>query len=207
LRESEGFELIIEGINETYKFPHIDVVFDECDEANAYYHSEDRRITLCYDLVTALADGFSEDEDLTEDEVGERVIASLVFTFLHEVGHAAVDVFDIPITGNEEDAVDRFATLILLESSDDDLDLAHGAIGSFDLATAESLEDLDFAGEHPVDEQRWYTMACLMVGSDPDRYSYLAGDNGLPEERAELCPDEYERISKGWKKLMEPFKT
>lgn len=205
LKESEGFEDIIAAMNETYTFPHIDIAFDECDEANAYYYSEDRSITLCYELVEALADGFSQDEELTEDEIGERVIASLVFTLFHELGHAAVDVFDLPITGNEEDAVDRFATLILIESSDDELDLADSAIGSFDLETAESLEDLDFADEHPVDEQRWYTMACLMVGSDPEKYDYLVGENGLPAERAEACPEEYERISKSWKRLMKPY--
>ena len=93
---------------------------------------------------------------------------------------------------------------MLSETGEDDVDLADSAIGSFDLNTVESLEDLDFADEHPVDEQRWFTMACLMVGSDPEKYDYLVGDDGLPEERAEACPYEYEKISESWDKLLEP---
>ncbi|MCO6431020.1 MAG: hypothetical protein J5J00_09180 [Deltaproteobacteria bacterium] len=208
LKDSGGMEEIIEAINSTFNFPRIDVVLDECGQDNAFYDPSTRRIILCYELVVALAEGFSQDEELSDDDVGTQVIASLIFTFFHELGHAAVDVFDLPITGNEEDAVDRFATLILLSSSEDDedeeTDLAHSAIGAFDLDTIESLEDLDFSDEHPVDEQRWYTMACLMVGSNPEKYDYLVGDNGLPSERAETCPAEYERISKSWQKLLEP---
>jgi len=207
LQESKGIDEIAAVVNETFNFPHIDVVFDQCGQENAFYDSENRRIILCYELVAALANGFRQDEDLTDEEVGEQVIGSLIFTFFHELGHAAVDVFDIPITGNEEDAVDRFATLLLLsdnESDAEEVDLADSAIGSFDLETAESLEDLDFADEHPVNEQRWYTMACLMVGSNPEKYDYLVGEDGLPPERAEACPTEYAKISKSWNGLMKP---
>ena len=31
---------------------------------------------------------------------------------LHEVGHALVDIHDLPVTGLEEDAVDQFSALI-----------------------------------------------------------------------------------------------
>lgn len=207
LKESKGIDIIVKAVNETFDFPRIKVVFDMCGEDNAYYDSESRRIILCYELVAALAEGFRQNEDLTDEEVGAQVTASLIFTFFHELGHAAIDVFDLPLMGNEEDAADRFATLILLSGNsgdDDEEDLADSAIGSFDLETAESLEDLDFGDEHPVDEQRWYTMACLMVGSDPVKYDYLVGENGLSEERAESCPAEYEKISKSWQKLLAP---
>ena len=209
LKESRGIDEIVQAVNETYKFPRIEVVFDLCGQENAFYDPSSRRIILCYELVAGLAEGFRKDEELTDDEVGVQVIASLIFTFFHELGHAAVDVFDLPVTGNEEDAVDRFATLILLagnktNSEDNDTDLADSAIGSFDLDTAESLEDMDFADEHPVNEQRWFTMACLMVGSDPNRYEYLVGDNGLPEGRAGACPAEFEKIQRSWNQLLKP---
>ncbi len=206
LKETGGIDAIVQTVNETFDFPRIDVVFDLCGQANAFYDSESRRIILCYELVAALADGFRQDSELSDEEVGTQVIASLIFTFFHELGHAAIDVFDLPLMGNEEDAVDRFATLILLsgKGGNEDADLADSAIGSFDLDTAEPLEDLDFSDEHPVDDQRWFTMACLMVGSDPDKYEYLVGENGLPPERAEACPEEYSKMSKSWDTLLEP---
>jgi len=205
LRESQGLDEIIQTVNEVFIFPRLEVVFDLCGVDNAFYDSSSRRIILCYEMVAALVEGFREDETLSDDEVGEKVIASLIWTFFHELGHAAVDIFDLPITGNEEDAVDRFATLILLSGPDDEeFDIAERAIGAWDLATAESLEDLDFADEHPVSEQRWHTMACLMVGSNPRRYEHLVGAAGLPAERAEGCPAEYDKLSRSWEKLMRP---
>ena len=205
LRESQGLDEIVQTVNEVFIFPRLEVVFDLCGVDNAFYDSSSQRIILCYEMVAALADGFGEDETLSDDEIGEQVIASLIWTFFHELGHAAVDLFDLPITGNEEDAVDRFATLILLSGpEDEEFDIAERAIGAWDLATAESLEDLDFADEHPVSEQRWYTMACLMVGSNPRRYEHLVGDEGLPAERAEGCPAEYEKMSRSWERLMSP---
>ncbi len=208
LQQSRGIDTIVDAVNETFEFPHIKVVFDMCEQENAFYDSENRQITLCYELVAGLAHSFSQDKELTEDQVGNQVIASLIFTFFHELGHAAVDVFDLPITGNEEDAVDRFAITFILQSgnaqsSDDDFDLADNAISFFN-DVAEELEDLDFADEHPVTEQRWYTMACMMVGSDAEKYGYLIGEDGLPEERAAACPAEFMKISRGWRALMEP---
>lgn len=208
LKDTQGIDKIVETVNETFDFPHIDVVFDMCGQENAFYDSSTKRIILCYELVAGLSDKFHKNNtELSDDEVGQQVIASLIFTFFHELGHAAIDVFDLPLTGNEEDAADRFATLILVSgngSDDDEVDLADSAIGSFDLDTAESLEDLAFSDEHPVDEQRWYTMACLMVGSNPEKYEYLVGGTGLPEDRAAACPAEWAKISKSWQTLLQP---
>jgi hypothetical protein len=33
----------------------------------------------------------------------------------HEVGHAAFDLFNVPIFGHEEDAADNFATFLMLQ--------------------------------------------------------------------------------------------
>lgn len=38
--------------------------------------------------------------------------------FYHEVGHALVDVLELPITGKEEDAVDQLSTYVLVEDAD-----------------------------------------------------------------------------------------
>ena len=39
-------------LSETYAWPDgLDLVFDSCDEPNAFYDPSERRITLCYELM------------------------------------------------------------------------------------------------------------------------------------------------------------
>ena len=38
-----------------------------------------------------------------------------VATLLHETGHAAFDIMDIPVFGREEDAADQFEGLLALQ--------------------------------------------------------------------------------------------
>jgi Zn-dependent peptidase ImmA (M78 family) len=42
------------------------------------------------------------------------VIGPVSLVFLHELGHALLDVLQIPILGREEDASDQLATYMLL---------------------------------------------------------------------------------------------
>lgn len=42
-----------------------------CLVVSAFYDSATRRIIMYYEMVAALADGFREDKELTEDGVGE----------------------------------------------------------------------------------------------------------------------------------------
>ncbi|NWG25393.1 MAG: hypothetical protein HXY30_13445, partial [Pseudorhodoplanes sp.] len=44
----------------------------------------------------------------------DAMIGPTVDVFLHEVGHAALQLLDIPLFGSEEDAADNFATFLIL---------------------------------------------------------------------------------------------
>ncbi len=113
LEEGRVLDEVVKGINEAIALPKdLKVEVDTCDEANAYYNPEVRTITICLELVAYYIESFSEDESLSEDQVAENAIQATVFTLFHEVGHALVDVYTLPITGKEEDAVDDLAALL-----------------------------------------------------------------------------------------------
>ena len=63
-------------------------------------------------------------------------------------------------------------------------------------------QELPFWDEHSLDAQRVYNIACLIYGSDPEVYNDLVGDDGLPSDRAERCPDEFAQKVKSWEKLL-----
>jgi hypothetical protein len=208
LKESRVLDQVIRGINEAIALPKdLKTVVDTCDEPNAYYHSDARQITICLELLSFYTESFSKDDSLSKEEVAEHTIQATVFTLFHEVGHALVDVYELPITGKEEDAVDDLAALLGLA-----VDQEGGLLWSAILDYAASAEvrdnedqELPFWGEHSLDEQRMYNIACIMFGSDPEGFAQVVDDDWLPESRAELCPDEYVQKERSWGTLLAPY--
>lgn len=114
---------------------------------------------------------------------------ALTFYTLHEIGHALIDIFMLPITGREEDVADQMATFLLIGGKDG---MILDAAESFytDLSTIQ-VEDLPFEDEHSLDPQRFYNILCWTYGSDTKNYQYLVDDKLLPIERAEVCENEF----------------
>lgn len=212
-KDTALFEETVKALNETLALPaDVTVTLRECGEVNAFYEPGSRRISMCYELVAAFTELFLADAG-TEEEAeaaGVSVAGATLFIFFHEAGHALIDLYDLPITGKEEDAVDQLATLILLEAGEDGENAALDGASSF-LTEEEASEDeekfeeLAFWDEHSLDEQRFYNILCWLYGKDPEGYAYLVEDETLPEARAESCPGEYERMSKAWDTLLEPY--
>ncbi len=207
LEQGRVLDEVVKGINEAIALPKdLKVVVDTCDEANAYYDSAARTITICLELVSYYTESFSGDDSLSEDEVAENTIQATVFTLFHEMGHALVDVYTLPITGKEEDAVDDLAALLGL-AVDEEGGLLWSAILDYS-ASAEARdedEELPFWDEHSLDEQRMYNIACIMYGSDPEGFAGIIEDEWLPEDRAALCPDEYQQKERSWGTLLAPY--
>ena len=213
-KDTALFEETVKALNETLALPaDVTVTLRECGEVNAFYEPDSRRISMCYELVSAFTEMFLAGAE-TEEEAeaaGVSVAGATLFIFFHETGHALIDLLDLPITGREEDAVDQLATLILLEAGEDGENAALDGASSFlsgeeeGSEDEEGFDDLAFWDEHSLDEQRFYNIVCWLYGKDPEGYAYLVEDETLPEARAESCPGEYERMSKAWETLLEPY--
>ncbi|MEO1298023.1 MAG: DUF4344 domain-containing metallopeptidase [Cyanobacteria bacterium J06636_16] len=203
LQETAFFDDLIAELNNTYTFPRdIDIVFVGCGEENAFYDSETVEVIMCYDLIQKYADIFVEEY---QGNYSDEVILAGHFTFLHELGHALVDQYQLPIIVREEDVVDSFATILLLQTGEEDSVIAGIEQFDVDAEEDEEFDELPFWSEHSLSIQRVYNISCLVYGSDPNRYAEFVGDDFLPEERAEGCPEEYEQAMEGWQTLLTDF--
>ena len=138
----------------------------------------------------------------------EFVVGNVIFAVVHEVGHMLVSELTLPVLGHEEDAVDAFAVLSGLKLGDafSDRVLSEAARGWFlsDLRDKKENVTTVYYDEHGLDEQRGYSIVCLMVGSHPQKFVGLAEKTKLPEERQKSCQHDYSRASSSWDQVLTP---
>jgi hypothetical protein len=196
-------DTIAARLNDSLKIPKdITLRTAHCGEPNASYNPDDRRVTLCYELFRSLSERFAGEGG------GEYLVSgTVVFALMHELGHALIDVLDLPTTGREEDAVDQLATVLLLQQGPTGDSLAFGAVGWFaSVAHRKQFDALEFADDHGFDLQRVYNILCWIHGRDPRAYPELIEDGWIPEHRRERCPAEYRRLAWSWRRLLAPYR-
>lgn len=151
-----------------------------------------------------------EFEGLTEeqqDEAVEFMVGNAIFVLFHEAGHMLVSELGLPVLGKEEDAVDTLSAITLLEPVDETLDkaLTDSADGWFlsdEVAQAAGAE-YAFWDEHSLDQQRAYSMVCMMVGQDAERFKDFADQVELPQDRRDRCADDYQNALDSWNASLE----
>lgn len=193
------------ALNDTVDVPvDLGLKFAECGEANAYYDPEAREVLMCFELLAAYDESLADQYD-TEAELDDAVTNAFLFVFFHEIGHALVDVLELPITGREEDAVDQLSAWVLIDNDEGDQAVLDGAL-SFYVYEDETDDDTDFSDEHSFNKQRYYNMVCWVYGSDPEKYADLVGetdDDWLPQARADQCEGEYRQLDRAWTRLLD----
>ena len=132
------------------------------------------------------------------------VAANVEFTLLHEMGHLLIAELGLPVLGREEDAADQlgFISLFLSSGRQRDADFYAKLLDVADYWRLEwqrpkpESEEVYVWGSHGLDAQRFYNLACLIYGSDPDHLEWIPKVTGLPVERALYCDQEYAQVRK-----------
>ena len=176
-----------------------------CDEPDAYYDPGTHEIRVCYQLIDEYYEMFRR-KVKDKAKLDETVRGATAATFFHELGHALVDAWKLPITGKEEDAVDQLSTVVLINRTGAGEQMALAGAISFSLyADLSKGEEKIYWDEHSLDEQRFYDTICMIYGHNPQKYANLIKEGVLPEERAGNCEADYQRIERSWRTLLAPY--
>jgi len=143
-----------------------------------------------------------------EDDIALFVVGNTLFAVYHELGHALIDLLDLPVVGREEDAADSFAAVMMIPPDPDPVrdQLIIAVADGWRLQSERTEDGADPSplwAEHALNEQRYFAVICWMVGSDQDGFFDLAHEAGMPVERIETCTDDFERMKAGWQGLLE----
>lgn len=208
IRQAKVLEKAADKLNRTLILPHdIKLRTKDCGSVNAYYDPRDKSITFCYELMAHLFNLYRSD-GASESEANEKMGKAVNFIFLHELGHALIDSYELPITANEEDAADRCSSYICIEEmGDEGVEWVVAAAEAFYIQSKNrQIGKGSLSDEHLLEEQRFFNSLCMIYGSNPNKYSNFVDKGLLPETRAVRCPSEYSRTAKSWETLLEPWR-
>lgn len=217
--DSQYFELSIEYLNGLFALPRdIEIQLMECNVANAFYDWNSKQIIICYEFIDSVHTDFllSKQSEITSGVVTENDIIIMTqdvmdFIFYHELGHALIDVYGLPITGLEENAVDQFATIFMLATeNEENYEGAVGQeilynVGTWFLIQNQLYEQSYYWDAHNLDIQRFYNISCYAYGQHPEYNQDLITDGYLPEERAQNCEYEYKLMANSWNTLISKY--
>ncbi|MBC7900416.1 MAG: hypothetical protein H7070_10230 [Saprospiraceae bacterium] len=178
-----------------------------CNQINAFYDSGDQSVTMCYELMEHFYKTF---KSVGHDDAKayQKMNDAVRFVFLHEIGHALIDIYKLPVAGNEEDAADRCSAYVnLKELGDEGVRAVFAAADAFAIESKQSEgQKKNLADEHLLQEQRFYNSLCMIYGSNPSKYSNILTEGYLPKERAVRCQTEFTRTVDSWISLLGPWR-
>lgn len=194
-------------LSTTFQVPrHIRVEATNGLDGGPHYDPSNDTITFQYGFASLIFDTLrANNPGWSQHKLGFATGSVLAFILEHEFTHALIHIYHLPVLGNEEDAADTLATLLLLKSPSGDK-LALGAAQFW--ADFSGRQDppavADYADEHALDLQRAYAIVCDIAGSNQERYAEVKQAGMLPGNDIQRCPDTYEQDVKSFTQVLKP---
>jgi hypothetical protein len=187
---------------------------------NSWYNNGDPgdpgpTVHMCYELLQNIIKLSSTDNVRPNVTRHDAIVGQFMFWTLHEMGHAAFDIFQVPLFGRGEDAADLFAAYIMLHFGHDQARRwIEGAAYTSDEFMADVPWGKNYASVHGLPQQRFYNLLCLAYGADPvtfadvtENMTNMMAQKGmlptveqgvLPKKRAENCEYEFQTFDHAW---------
>jgi hypothetical protein len=212
LRQHNALERIKEILS-PFQFPEqLTIETTECGVVNSYYQRKNFKptVTLCYEFLKRTLELLPNENNLMGLAPPDAALGQFFWVTFHEVGHAAFDMFNVPIFGHEEDAADNFATFIMLQFGKGQARrLIKGAawawrayLGDYQKNPVVPTRLAAFATDHGLPQERFYNLVCLAFGANSQEFADLAGF--LPPTRAPNCSHEYQTLLRAFRQEIRP---
>jgi len=135
----------------------------------------------------------------THAELSKFTENVLLHVLTHEMGHALIREFDLPILGNEESMADDFATLYLQRNFPNRVEEILKARADSWLLEADKVS---IFSEYSDDAKRAGRAICLLYGVAPARHEDLAKRYGMTAREAAKCRDFAPEVARSWRRVL-----
>jgi hypothetical protein len=212
LRQHNALEKIKEILS-PFQFPEqLNIETTECGAVNSYYQRKNLKptVTLCYEFLKRTLELLPNETNPVGLTPPDAAVGQFFWVTFHEVGHAAFDMFNVPIFGHEEDAADNFATFIMLQFGKGQAPrLINGAawawrayLGDYQKNPVVPTRLAAFASDHGLPQERFHNLVCLAFGANSQEFADFA--NFLPPTRSPNCSHEYQTLVRAFRKEIGP---
>lgn len=188
---------MVEPLNQYFP-PSRDVTVElaECGRAGAFYDARRPAVQLCYELIMQLAEASMGGES----EVGEEAFAgAFAIVLLHQVGHAMVDLLDLPVRVSPEEAADQLVAVMVGFAGDE---LASALDGALVLNELEIDWENPGSGRTALSGARLQNLLCLLYGANPEAGEWLVEEGTLSAARAQGCQQRYQAVQAEWLQML-----
>ena len=116
LRKDGRLEEIVAAMNQTLRIPYDIKVLVTTTGQGPYYISDDKTIYLDYKMMQIQMNLYDKYHPKESKENRRHYFNNVTrFLLYHELGHALIDAYHLPVLGQEEDAADALAAVIALK--------------------------------------------------------------------------------------------
>jgi hypothetical protein len=139
----------------------------------------------------------------------EFILGNMLFVAMHQMGHALLSETNLPALSGREQAADDFAVLTVLKLGETDFSdrvLIEAAKGWFVSGRQPRSKTPDYYAGHGFNGRRGSRIVCLMIGADPARFTVLADETRLPNDRRRTCGWDYDTATRSWDKALAPYR-
>lgn len=142
------------------------------------------------------------------------VLGNVGFALLHEFGHVVIRTFDIPLLGLEENSADTLAAVALILLDRERPEAGFGEVLGVTALAQEFVwesgmereqSEVILWAQHDLSARRFARFVCLIYGSNPDRYAWVAKAAHMEEIRAEGCRDEWRIAERAMRWVRETY--
>jgi hypothetical protein len=180
----------------------------DCKTVNAFYSPRDSMIVMCTEMYLTLLTYFAKKFNDPQNAPAYALLA-FMFIFGHELGHALIDNYNLPILGKQEDAADAMSVVLWMETAEtpDEKLFAVGLV----LMGAQFLFDLTkdspYYGEHSTGPVRLANIVCWAGGAYPEalQNSVYANIYVAMVKSGRNCQYEYMEKKKSVEQLLGPY--
>ena len=216
IEKTGTFTKIIDTLNKTLVIPYdIGVVLTNSPKYGPHYEPDKKLIVLDYGNERWAAQQFDKNYEADSDEESRQDYLNNInlFVFYHELAHALIDAYKIPVVGEEEDAADSMAAVMVLHYFENGPQILLDNTDYFDNARlAGDSEENQYWDEHALNEQRYYRILCYAHAKAPEYIEKVLPDYDDEEhtlqkfltERKDYCKREYVKLHNNWLTLLKP---
>jgi len=212
LRQHNALEKVKEVLS-PFQFPEqLTIETAECSAVNSYYQRKNLKptVTICYEFLKRVLELLPNQATPTGLTPTDAAVGQFFWVTFHEVGHAAFDMFNVPIFGHEEDAADNFATFITLQFGKGQARrLINGAawawrayLGDYQRNPVVQTRLVAFATDHGLPQERFYNLVCLAFGANSQEFADFV--SFLLPTRAPNCSREYQTLLRAFRQEIRP---